>query len=229
MANENSHPTQTRLSRDLIVEAALELAATPGAADLSFRALGRALGVDHTAIYRHFPNKEALMSTLIDRLIAQVGNLLPDDPSGGWREYLYSGAIAFHDVFLEHPSLAVRAMAVRDVGPAELWLLDRVIAALSMAGLSGSSLLTHYGAYSSLLLSFTAMAAQEQLAVQDPVDSIGWVPTAVPMTALSHPHLFPLWTELSVMNFRDTYIAGLTVILDAIEAAARHGNDHPQH
>jgi len=220
MTPENSRTPQPRLSRDLIAEAALELAATAGAADLSFRALGRKLGVDHTAVYRHFPNKEALMATLVDRLIARVGSLLPDDPNEGWREFLETGAIIFHDVFLEHPSLAVRAMAVRDVGPAELWLVDRVIAAIAAAGLRGVSLVKHYGAYSSLILSFTAMAAQEQLATHSPVDGTDWFPTAAPMTATSHPHLFPLWTELSALNFRETYMAGLTVILDAIEAAA---------
>lgn len=211
-----------RLNRDLILDTALDWAATPGVSELTFRALGRELGVDHTAIYRHFPSKEALMAALGDRLLERVDLLLPGNPADAWREWLYTGAVTFHDVFLAHPAIAVQAMALREVGPAELRLFDGIIAAISAAGLHGPSLVRHYGAYSSLVLSFTAMAAHEQLANAETIGDTTWAPTAVPMTATSHPHLFPLWADLSALSFRDTYIAGLTVILDAIEADARN-------
>ncbi len=223
MTPETRSTRPTRLSRALIVDAALELTATPGVSDLTFRALGRELGVDHTAIYRHFPSKEALMGALADRLLERVGLLLPADPAAAWREWLHEGALAFHDVFLAHPALALNAMAQREVGAAELKLVDGIIAAISAAGLRGPSLLKHYGAYSSLVLSFTAMAAHEQLASADTVGEATWAPTSVPVTATSHPHLFPIWADFSTLSFRDTYVAGLTVILDAIEADARRG------
>lgn len=214
-------PKSVRLGRDTIVSVALELAATPGVADLTFRELGRALGVDHTAIYRHFPNKQSLLWAAFDRLVADVEQRLEGETINSWREFLEIGALTFHDVFVAHPALAVHSMEMRDVGPAELRLVDRIIRSLSEAGLTGDSLLTHYGAYSSLVLSLTAMAATEEVSAVIHDDAVNWVPTREPMSATSHPHLFPIWEQLTSVSYRDSYIACIGFTLDAIEVAAR--------
>ena len=214
-------PKSVRLGRDTIIGVALELAAAPGVGDLTFRELGRALGVDHTALYRHFPSKQSLMWAAFDQLVAEVESRLQGERELGWREFLEQGAITFHDVFVTHPSLAVHAMEARDVGPAELRLVDRILRSLSEAGLSGESLLAYYGAYSSLVLSLTAMAAKEEVSAAINDDTVNWVPTREPLSAATHPHLFPVWNDLATLSFRDSYIACIAFTLDAIESAPR--------
>jgi AcrR family transcriptional regulator len=76
-------PARQRLSRDLICAAALELAAESGSADVSMRALGDRLGVDATAVYRHFADKDDLMRAVGDRALAPAtkGFMTSDDPA----------------------------------------------------------------------------------------------------------------------------------------------------
>lgn len=61
-----------RLSRDAICEAAMDLLRTSGAADFTLRSLGRQLGVDPTAVYRHFADKDDLLLEVGDRSMAPV-------------------------------------------------------------------------------------------------------------------------------------------------------------
>ncbi|MFM8514699.1 MAG: TetR/AcrR family transcriptional regulator [Actinomycetota bacterium] len=61
-----------RLSRDTICQAALDLLADTDAATFSLRALGDRLGVDATAIYRHFHDKDDLLREVGDRALAPV-------------------------------------------------------------------------------------------------------------------------------------------------------------
>lgn len=61
-----------RLSRDAICEAAMELLGQSGAADFTLRSLGRELGVDATAVYRHFEDKDDLLIEVGDRSMAPV-------------------------------------------------------------------------------------------------------------------------------------------------------------
>ena len=61
-----------RLSRDGICEAAMELLGRTGAADFTLRSLGKELGVDPTAVYRHFDDKDDLLLEVGDRSMAPV-------------------------------------------------------------------------------------------------------------------------------------------------------------
>jgi AcrR family transcriptional regulator len=60
------------LSADLIADTAMSLVSEHGAAELSVRRLGAALGCDPTAVYRYFASMDALMLAVADRLIGQA-------------------------------------------------------------------------------------------------------------------------------------------------------------
>jgi AcrR family transcriptional regulator len=76
-------PARQRLNREVICAAALELAAESGSADVSMRALGDRLGVDATAVYRHFADKDDLMRAVGDRALAPAtkGFTTSEDPA----------------------------------------------------------------------------------------------------------------------------------------------------
>lgn len=59
--------------RSALVEAGLEALKTTAIADLSLRQLARDVGVSATAVYRHFPDKQALMRALASDGIDQLG------------------------------------------------------------------------------------------------------------------------------------------------------------
>lgn len=73
-----------RLSREMICNAAEQLLASSDAASFSLRALGEQLGVDPTAVYRHFADKDDLLREVGDRALRPVVHRFAssDDPRG---------------------------------------------------------------------------------------------------------------------------------------------------
>ena len=60
------------LTREGIVDAALELVAADGVAGLSTRKLGERLGCEAMSIYHHHPSKQHLLDALVDRAIGSL-------------------------------------------------------------------------------------------------------------------------------------------------------------
>src|ERR687884_354962 len=68
---------RTRLTRERVLLAAVDLADRGGVEALSMRKLGQALGVEAMSLYNHVANKGALVSGMVDRVVEQFE--LPDD------------------------------------------------------------------------------------------------------------------------------------------------------
>lgn len=66
-----------------VVDGALKFLDAEGLDGLTMRKLGAALNVQGGALYRHFPNKEALLDAVADKLFEGVGDPLPDVPWPG--------------------------------------------------------------------------------------------------------------------------------------------------
>ncbi|MEL7235986.1 MAG: helix-turn-helix domain-containing protein, partial [Chloroflexota bacterium] len=95
------------LSTDLFLTTALQLAEEAGGIQqVSLRKLGKALNVDPTAVYRYFPNKEALVTAMVERI---MHTCLPDDEQmeGDWRVRLTALAQRAHNVFSTYPALTI--------------------------------------------------------------------------------------------------------------------------
>ena len=77
-----------------------------GLAALSMRALGAQLGVDATALYRHFPNKESLVEAMVDRMLSEA--LEAHDPAGKTpREKVVDLVFAMREAFARHPDIGL--------------------------------------------------------------------------------------------------------------------------
>jgi AcrR family transcriptional regulator len=80
-----------------VVDAATRLLDTYGIADLTMRRLGRELNVTPSALYWHFPNKQALLGAVADRILQPV-----DDVHDGWRERVRGICGRLRDALLSH-------------------------------------------------------------------------------------------------------------------------------
>src|SRR2546429_7456493 len=89
------------LTPDLIVEESLRLLDADGVAGFSMPKLGRALGADPTAVYRHFASKDDLVLAIADRLIAEATDGLR--PSECWVETLIDAARRLRRTYRAHP------------------------------------------------------------------------------------------------------------------------------
>jgi len=91
------------LSRQVLLESAREIVDIGGVNALSMRALGARLGVDPTAIYRHFQNKNELLDALADLLVRGEEPLpATGDPAQDLRENLRQ----LRRQLLRYPTLA---------------------------------------------------------------------------------------------------------------------------
>lgn len=88
-----------QLTKDIIMDAALEILDEFGLQDLTIRRLARHLDAAAGAMYWHFPSKQALLGAVADRLLAPLGDLAP---SGDWRADATAFAECLHGCLTSH-------------------------------------------------------------------------------------------------------------------------------
>lgn len=87
------------LHRPDVVDGAVELLDAEGLDGITMRKLGAALNVQAGALYRHFESKEALLDAIAERLLAGVGD---DIPEGPWPDQLLAIANRLRSALLAH-------------------------------------------------------------------------------------------------------------------------------
>jgi AcrR family transcriptional regulator len=123
------------LTRQRVLEVALHLIDREGLEGFSMRKLGAMLGVEAMALYNHVENKRALFDGVIEQLLAE--GLSPEQLDGTPREELWAFAHAFRDVLRAHPRVLPLVATSPLRTPATLALLDRLLATLHRAQITG--------------------------------------------------------------------------------------------
>src|SRR5262245_4902557 len=119
------------LTRDAILDAAIELLDRDGMTGLSMRRLGTAVGVEAMSLYHHIPNKEALLDGIHERILLTL-----DAPPHArtWQAFVRHQALALHRALLAHPN-AIPLFATRPAATtASVQRLERYLEVLSRAG-----------------------------------------------------------------------------------------------
>lgn len=123
--NSRSRPAVGRPALDDgdIIEAALGIVDEGGAEALSMRSLAQQMGSSTATIYRHFPNRAALIIGVIDRVMAEV-ELDARDFETSWREACGRLSRATFEalgrhrhvapLLAEHPPIGRHAMNLRE-------------------------------------------------------------------------------------------------------------------
>lgn len=89
------------LSRERIIEAAIELLDSGGVAGLTFRALSDRLATGPGAIYGHVANKDDVVAAACDAVFARTVDLAPDDATPA--ATIRALALAMFDAIDAHP------------------------------------------------------------------------------------------------------------------------------
>jgi AcrR family transcriptional regulator len=216
---EGTAPAPTRLDRETILDAAEAVVGAEGAASLTMRRIGRELGADPTALYRHFRSKDELLEMLAERMFSDAPVIDEDAPwRGELKRQLTYGLNRYRGV---HPDLARVLARQRDDSHALREICDGCIRLLRRAGLTvaDAAMMFHLienhvvgnGLYYSLLES------QEEPRLSDPerlreAYAVGASHDGQPDAAAAAPHLFPDLDEI--------YDQGSELLLDAIERLA---------
>jgi AcrR family transcriptional regulator len=133
---EETPPRRTRadragLSREQVLDAALELVDRDGVAALSMRRLGAELGVEAMTLYHYLPNKDALLDGIVERVMAQQETTLAGGP---WERALTDYARSLRGTLLRHPGAALIVATRPAVTPETLRAAERGLALLCDAG-----------------------------------------------------------------------------------------------
>ncbi|MEN2739203.1 TetR/AcrR family transcriptional regulator C-terminal domain-containing protein [Microbacterium sp. X-17] len=223
MTEAMTHDHSKRLDRATIVRAGLEIASSPRTTTISIRALGTALGVDPTAVYRHFRGKDDLMKALLDEVQAVALTQL-SDADGDWRDRLRALSRATLDTFVQYPAIALEATVLTTNGPAELATIEYILAAFAEAGLSGSDLVRHYALFASFVLSEAAGIARGRTAPSATSDDTrvtnAWFEGPLLVDPLTHSHIASVAAELRDLRDEDIYRMGVDAILDSATRTA---------
>jgi AcrR family transcriptional regulator len=138
-----------KITRERVLAAALAIIDSDGADALSMRRLARALDRDPMILYRHAPNKAALLDGVAETVLAQL-DVNSADPD--WAGQLRAVARRFRTLALAHPHvvplIVTRPLAtplgLRPSGT--LRPLEDILALLTRAGFSGPDALHIYRA-----------------------------------------------------------------------------------
>jgi AcrR family transcriptional regulator len=164
-----------KVTREMVLAAALEIIDADGAGGLSMRRLARALGRDPMILYRHAPNKAALLDGVAETVLAQL-TVDPADPD--WAAQLRAVARHYRALALAHPHVVpllvtrplATPLALRPKGT--LRPLEDVLALLTGAGFSGPDALHIYRALFGFLHGHILNELQELVDNPDETDDL---------------------------------------------------------
>jgi AcrR family transcriptional regulator len=121
------------LSREAIVEAALQVVDREGLDGTSMRRVAEELGTAPSALYWHVRNKDELLQFVLDRVVGEI-ELPPLDPER-WQEQLKALAREMRRVLTSHRDIARVTLGAIPVGPNILLVVEWMHALLRGAGL----------------------------------------------------------------------------------------------
>jgi AcrR family transcriptional regulator len=123
-----SRPAPSPLSRDRIVQAAIELADADGLEAVSLRKVAAALGAGPMRLYGYLSTKEELLDLMVDAVYGEIPT--PESAGGDWRGALRSFADGVRRTALRHEWFADLLGGRPQVGPNALAHLEASLAAL---------------------------------------------------------------------------------------------------
>ena len=148
-ATDAARRSDAKITRELVLAAALDIIDRDGTDALSMRRLGAALGRDPMILYRHAPSKAALLDGVVETVLAQL-SVNPAAPD--WAAQLRAVAREYRALALAHPHVVpllvtrplATPLALRPRGT--LRPLEDILALLVNAGFSGPDALHIYRA-----------------------------------------------------------------------------------
>jgi len=200
------------LTRDKIIEKAIELIDADGLEGLSMRRLGEALGVEAMAMYHHFPNKDAILDGVVARVIEQTGPAMPLD-SADWKTVMLSGPASAARAIEVHPKVGWLFLGRQYTTSQSLQMLEAPLALLRSAGFEGQDLVDAAHAIFAYAAGWYLLASGEGGTWSGPAAAaIAAVPDAAEVT--------PLAVEFApgLRDWSSGFEVGMMALLEGLEA-----------
>jgi AcrR family transcriptional regulator len=207
--------SRAHLDHDLILEKAREIVQRDGLVALTMRRLGHELGADATAMYRHFRNKAALLTALIDELFVEIPE---PDASRTWRENLHDLMYAWWLIYRNNEGLAQAMAGQPDDEPRLFHLTEWTIRELKRAGVADDELgLYHQTIYNhtvgnGLVSAFSPWLTTQALRDEQRRKYAALDPAQFPSAAAAARTIYP--------DTEGAFLFSIDLLLDSIENRA---------
>ncbi len=215
MKSKTVEQSRPRLTRERILQAAVDVADRDGLDALTMRRLGSELQVEAMSLYKHVANKDAILDGIIGHVVSEI-----EVPPLGtdWKDAMRQRAHSTREVFARH-SWAVGLYESRNSsGPAVLGYLDATVAILRSAGFS-----IEHAAHAFWVLDcfiYGQVVMESSLSFESSAEMAASTDTGLEKMADSeHPHLAELAAHALKVDFttQRQFELGLELILDALD------------
>jgi AcrR family transcriptional regulator len=208
-------PKQRSLTPALIAAAALRVGDREGPRAMTMRRIAAELGCDPMALYRHFPDRQALLDAVADLALADA----PDpDPGTDWEARLRTVLTGIRSTALDHPGIAGHVASRPPLQGNGRRLGTAVMASLAEAGLSPSDVVRAAQtlvAYLAAALAMAARAGERDGRWHEVAAAVGAFPTEA------------AGDELLIAGSEEQFAYGLRLLLAGIRAEAAQSTDPP--
>jgi AcrR family transcriptional regulator len=224
--SRRERPAKPALSREAILDAAIEIARTEGVDALSMRRLAQSLDTGPASLYVYVANRDELHEMLFDAAIGTV-ETEPVDPER-WREQLKAlGARMAKMMIEDFPGIAILAMARIPTGDNALRVTESMMELLRAGGASDQAT-----AYAADLVSMyiTAIAYERSLYEQlyaDPEHEQREIEKIAQRFSTIDTARYPIMAALAPLMTRGTaderFELGLDVLINGLLATPTDG------
>ena len=214
-----------RLTRELVLSAALELVDDEGLDSLTMRRLGQVLERDPMSLYRYAENRAALLDGVSELVLNELA-IFPSDPD--WKAQLRRIAHDLRLLALRHPNviplLVTRPLStplgLRPLGTVRP--LEQILALLIDAGFAPTDALHVYRAYYGFLYGHILNELQEYIV--DPEENEALLRLGLHrLPAKDFPRLRALAPVLADYDGEAELDQGITILLSGLEAHLYRG------
>ena len=212
-----------QLTRESVLQAALQLADRDGIEALTMRALAEQLGVEAMSIYYHLPNKDAILDGLVEVVFAEIEHEVggfpppPATDASSWAPTLRERILGARRVLLRHPWLPNVMNARGASGPNAMRHVDGVVGIMRAGGMSHDLIHHSLHAIGSRMYGYV-----QELSDDGPAPA----PRELEQLAALAPHLAAMLAEVvhddpeSTLGWCDDqteFEFGLDLLLDGLE------------
>jgi len=218
-------PPRTPLTRERVLQTALDLADTSGIASLTIRRIAEQVGVEAMSLYYHVANKEAILDGVVDLVFREieqvVGGFEVPESDDAWKASLRARILGARTVMLRHPWAPAVMDTRAGLGLTQARYVDSVVGTLRSGGFSYDLIHHSMHALGSRMFGFTQELGDDNDASggDEMAQLAEFVPHLASMLAVV-AHTDPDST-LGWCDDQFEFEFGLDIVLDGLERVQR--------
>jgi AcrR family transcriptional regulator len=202
------------LTRERILQTALELVDEGGIDALSMRKLGQALGFEAMSLYNHVANKDDVIGGLLDLVLAECDAPSPSEP---WDAAIRRSAISVHDALRRHPWACALLLSPAGFRPGRLRYMNALLGTLREAGFSADATYHAYHVLDAHIYGFSVWQTSHSAGAIDRAQFESSIDELIPVAEFPylHEHGEQHLTE-GPLHDVSAFELGLDLILDGL-------------